>query len=88
MGKQVAKRRKPDWKARDEPGMQWKEKILEIFYKSLSLPSILTSHFKGKCGKKQRHGRRHILVPCMPWHLLLRIEYKLENQSVTLCGAS
>lgn len=87
MGKQVAKRRKPDWEARDEPGKGWKEKILEIFYKSLSLPSILTSHLKGKYGEKQRNGGRHILVRCMPWHLLFGTECKLGNQSVAPCGA-
>lgn len=34
----------------DGKGKEWKEKILET-YKSLSLPSTLTSHLKGRCGE-------------------------------------
>jgi len=49
VGTQVAKRRKPDCEARDEPG--WKKKIFETFHKNLSLHSTLKSHLKGKCGK-------------------------------------
>lgn len=47
----------------DVKGEGWKEKILETFHKSLSLPSTLTSHLKGKCGERGRHGRRDLLLP-------------------------
>lgn len=48
---------------RDVKGEKWKEKILETFHKSLSLPSTLTSHLKGKCGERGRHSRRDLLLP-------------------------
>lgn len=92
MGKQVAKRRKPDWETRDMnqdvKGKGWKEKILETFHESLSLPSALTSHLKGKCGERGRHGTRDLLLPCMTGHLLFGIQCGLENQVVMPCGSS
>lgn len=70
MGKQVAKRRKPAWEVRDEPGCKGMERENTETYISLSLPTTLTSHLKGKCGERGRDGMRDLLRPRKPWHLL------------------
>lgn len=67
MGKQVAKKRKPDLEARDEPGCKGRgngKRILETFHESLSLPCTLASHLKGNCGERGRHGRTFYSPGC------------------------